>query len=348
MDKQQVFKNLVENAISYLEKSEREFSGEPKYSLIHFCSAVELFLKARLMAEHWGLMASDIRKARWNEFASGEVNTVGMDEAITRLSQFADDAPNEAQAKAFENVRKYRNKLIHFYLEEQRDEQRFRETIAAKQCVAWYHLHYLVVSTWKEVFRDFTYRIHACDAKMRERRQYLEARYEQIRPSLKEFCSLGIPITDCPSCGFVTFGRLDYALTKHSRPIIKTSCPVCGFYSTRFNVVCPSCAEAECISPETLNECVNCGKRIDEMYIREKLERVEFGLRNGEGHADIHCGYCGYLGSVFPVGPSHLLCGNCLKMFTLDDALQCRRCGDFQIDLQPSIFDLCLACSGTY
>jgi len=40
-----LFKSLVENAIDFLKKSVAEIKKSPKYSVINFYSAVEIFLK---------------------------------------------------------------------------------------------------------------------------------------------------------------------------------------------------------------------------------------------------------------------------------------------------------------
>ena len=53
------FERLVENALDFLVCAIEEFQVAPKYSVIHFSAAVELFLKARLMAEHWSLVVMD-------------------------------------------------------------------------------------------------------------------------------------------------------------------------------------------------------------------------------------------------------------------------------------------------
>ena len=58
----ELFVSLVRNAIDFLKKSVDELEGSPKYSVIHFCSAIELFLKARLLVEHWTLIIIDINK----------------------------------------------------------------------------------------------------------------------------------------------------------------------------------------------------------------------------------------------------------------------------------------------
>ena len=52
MNQRILLERLVENAMDFLHRSIDEFSEHPKFSVIHFHAAVELFLKARLMAEH--------------------------------------------------------------------------------------------------------------------------------------------------------------------------------------------------------------------------------------------------------------------------------------------------------
>jgi hypothetical protein len=51
-----MFNSVVENALDFLKQSILELKKSPKYSVIHFCAAIELFLKARLMLEHWTLI----------------------------------------------------------------------------------------------------------------------------------------------------------------------------------------------------------------------------------------------------------------------------------------------------
>ena len=50
-----------------MHKSIGQLDTAPKYAVINFCSAVELFLKARLLAEHWSLIITDIDKTPFIE-----------------------------------------------------------------------------------------------------------------------------------------------------------------------------------------------------------------------------------------------------------------------------------------
>ena len=49
-----IFDSLTRNAFDFLERGIAEFDKTPKYSVIHFCAAVEMLLKARLMKEQRG------------------------------------------------------------------------------------------------------------------------------------------------------------------------------------------------------------------------------------------------------------------------------------------------------
>jgi hypothetical protein len=56
------FDSVVDNAIDFLRQALDELETKPKYSVIHFCASIELFLKARLMLEHWSLISEEPQK----------------------------------------------------------------------------------------------------------------------------------------------------------------------------------------------------------------------------------------------------------------------------------------------
>jgi hypothetical protein len=67
---------IVNNGFDFFRKSLAEFDAEPKFSVIHFFAAVELFLKARLMAEHWSLVVS--KDPSWEGFERGDFKSVTL------------------------------------------------------------------------------------------------------------------------------------------------------------------------------------------------------------------------------------------------------------------------------
>jgi hypothetical protein len=73
------FDSLVQNAIEFLKRSLKELEKGPKYSVIDFCTALELFLKARLFKEHWALVVAKIEDAKIQSFKSGDFQSVTVD-----------------------------------------------------------------------------------------------------------------------------------------------------------------------------------------------------------------------------------------------------------------------------
>jgi len=81
MTQDDIFSSLTLNAFDFLGRGIEEFDKAPKYSVIHFCAAVEMLLKARLMKEHWSLIVSRPDQAKLHSFIAGDFTSVTMNEA---------------------------------------------------------------------------------------------------------------------------------------------------------------------------------------------------------------------------------------------------------------------------
>ena len=47
--------HILQNAFDFLRTAIGQIYEQPKYSVINFCAAIELILKAKLVNEHWSL-----------------------------------------------------------------------------------------------------------------------------------------------------------------------------------------------------------------------------------------------------------------------------------------------------
>ena len=103
------FTDLVNNALDFFTRSIDEFSTHPKYSVIHLSSAVELFLKARLLLEHWTVILEKPDKADHKAFERGDFRSVGIKEAIKRLDRIADVRLSKQERHCLETIEKHRN-----------------------------------------------------------------------------------------------------------------------------------------------------------------------------------------------------------------------------------------------
>ena len=110
---QEPFDSLVRSALDFAEKAARQIKTAPKYAVIHLATAIELFLKARLVKEHWALAVSRPEKASIASFRSGAFHSVGLDEAVERLRNIVGEAISRDEETCFRQLRDHRNKLVH-------------------------------------------------------------------------------------------------------------------------------------------------------------------------------------------------------------------------------------------
>jgi hypothetical protein len=90
MTKDELFARLIENALDFLNRAIEEFKTHPKYSIIHFYAAAELFLKARLLHEHWSLVV--LKDPDRQKFEAGDFLSVPFAVACERLHKVAQSA----------------------------------------------------------------------------------------------------------------------------------------------------------------------------------------------------------------------------------------------------------------
>src|SRR5580692_9295677 len=109
MDKNELFESLGGNALDFLTRSANDLKTSPKSSVINFYSAVELFVKARLLHEHWTLIVGSRQPADYDKFLVGDFVSVTLDEAADRLDKAVKSGLTDQERKAFQDVAKHRN-----------------------------------------------------------------------------------------------------------------------------------------------------------------------------------------------------------------------------------------------
>lgn len=85
--------------------------------VIHFYTAVELFLKARLLAEHWSLVVAKRQDPDLTRFELGDFQSVTLDEAADKLDKVLQSPLSSAELSQFRNMAKHRNRMVHFFHE---------------------------------------------------------------------------------------------------------------------------------------------------------------------------------------------------------------------------------------
>ena len=336
-----MFDKLVSNAIDFLRRSVADLEESPKYSVIHFCSAIEIFLKARLMLEHWSLIVAKPERADLAKFRSGDFQSVGINEAIERLSKIANEELTIEEKRCFDQIREHRNKLIHFFHPNYAGKPDCTTiyNVVAEQCKGWFYLHRLLIGRWRNDFHRYLSSIKELDQLMHRQREFLRAKFEALLPEIEKEKRNGIIFSRCFFCGFEANKEKDII-----EPLILTECLVCKVRSNQLKLPCPKCGSDICVIELGEGECEACGTQIDIEYLIDKFGELERPGDPESRHA--YCSECEYVGqpSVIPFG-EEWLCLNCLTVHNYTG--YCEWCGAFVIgDLADSFLEGCVMCDG--
>jgi Apea-like HEPN len=138
MNNSEIFDSLLKNAIDFLKNSVSEVKKKPKYSVIRFCSSIELLFKSRLLIEDWALVFPDPKKANREDLINGSFYSIGMGKLINRIECITEENFSKHEKEVFKKVRDRRNKIVHFfnseYVEKPADNVIY--DIVAEQCQA--------------------------------------------------------------------------------------------------------------------------------------------------------------------------------------------------------------------
>ncbi len=329
MKKEQMLDRLVNNALGFLSKAISELEEYPKYSVIHFYSAVELLLKARLMAEHWTLVVTRRQDPDWEKFISGDFQSVSLREAADRLSKVVRSGLSERELKAFEDVGKHRNRMVHFYHEAHAGEENneLRQRILKQQLVAWHFLNRLLVVRWKEVFETWSGRIADTDKALRQLHDFLQVVFEDVSPKIEELKGRGIQVDKCPSCGFMSHAHV------HGRDsIYEVKCLVCDLAERCLEIQCPKCNDGARVvfRNEGFSTCDSCNKEFEPEDVADILiddDAARRALGDGDDSWDRgNCSVCGGYHIVVRTENEEYVCACC---FEVSEWLErCKWCND--------------------
>ena len=168
-----MFHSVARNAFDFLQHAVTKLEENPKYSLISFVSAVELFLKARLLLEHWSLVFENPGDANVTKFRNGDFVSVTMDEAVRRLKGIVGLGLIRAEIECFGQLRVHRNRLVHFCDTDSGATSTLVQQVASDQCKGWLYLHRLLTEKWAEDFEPYEEQIGDIHQSMKQQRRFL-------------------------------------------------------------------------------------------------------------------------------------------------------------------------------
>jgi len=337
--------SLIDNAFDFLEKGISEFEHEPKYSVINFCAAVELLLKARLVHEHWSLVVVTPPHPNIASFRTGDFKSITFTDIIPRIEAVIGETIPKDAIRAFSNLAKHRNKMIHFFHEAHADETKKQlEEIVREQCTGWFYLRRLL-EKWDNVFSAYTERINAVNARMKKHQVYLNEVFVRISPELEIERKKGAIFAECRNCSFEAAEEF-----KKTEYLHDYKCLVCLFADTIINIPCTAenCTNIIGCNMETGIDIMKCkdGHEVTREEISNLLDTSPATYDNHTNHVTKNCVMCGERGDVVEHG-DYFVCVDCF--FITDDIEYCKWCDEGEIgggDLENSYYHGCNFCYG--
>jgi hypothetical protein len=337
----EMFERLVENALCFMRQALDDLETRPKYSVINFYAAIELFLKARLLHEHWSLTVS--KDPDWNNFVSGDFMSVNFEQARDRLDKVVRSGIDDKTRKRFDAIRKHRNRMVHFFHNNATDNT---EAIAIEQLNAWYELNRLLLKQWAEVFSPWFDEFIVIDNALAKHRGFLKARFDALVPQLNNLRLAGTKIVKCPYCSFeaaVIEAVMEPEGLQYAR------CQVCECGGELLDVCCPKCGNVSPLYGEDDGcfECDHCHYELKDKQLTKYLD--ESAASEDNYFADVvpaDCGSCGGIETVVLYG-GRLLCINCLEVVEPGLLVKCDFCGTGRTgNFEDSDFRGCGRCDG--
>jgi len=339
---EEMFDSVVKNAIDFLKRSIEELEDSPKYSVINFYAAIELFLKARLMLEHWALVITKSDQADYQKFLEGDFHSVSMEDALKRLSNIANEDLSRKERECFSQIRGHRNKLVHFFHPDYTNipNAGTLQSVVAEQCKGWYHLHKLLTTRWSNCFNKYTLEIEEVDQLMHEHREFLRAKFDLLLPTIEDGKRNGTTFTVCFACGFDSCKEQEVQAL-----LTDIYCLVCEIKMTTVKAKCPNCKNPLYVQELGEGECAYCHEEINFGDLTSQFDNRSMSDRLIE-EALAYCSECEHTNgpTVTELGDKWL----CLYCHAIhEDAGKCEWCGSFVTgNLEDSLWSGCVICDG--
>lgn len=335
------FDQVVTNSIDFFNASIRDFKKWPKYSVINFCSGLELALKARLLKEHWSLIVKRPEEAALLRFQNGDFVSVAIDDSIKRLVNVGNETFSIAETKCFERLRDHRNKVVHFCHNaySSNPDSKLLEEVAAEQCMAWCYLHRKLTGAWFEYFKKHRKAIKRLDKKLHGHRAFLKAKFATLKSDIEKEEANGVEYRDCLACGCHS-ARMSTVV----EPVRQIECSVCGTRDTFLRIICSKCEGPSAIDDMASAACQNKNCRAN-ISLADVMEEYAPSPRPGDPEdGSYYCGYCEHPEKSATTLGDRYFCFWCKQWF--DIVTQCEHCGGSLVGFDEigGVFSGCFMC----
>jgi hypothetical protein len=261
--KEELFDGLVRNALGFVHTSIDHLQKKPKNAIVDLYTAIELFLKARLMAEHWTLMLAKPETGDLQNLAVGDFLSVYLDDALKRIGSILGDKIETPAAENFKALGEHRNQIVHFAHSGMDDLGATQAGVIVEAWASWHYLYGLLTGPWKAVFEPYSAELHVLNQRMMRQGEFIKARFEILQSQIEIQKKKGREIMACGRC------KMTAAIVGENHQWgIDYSCMVCGVDDTALvscdaELPCPGCGTPFKFFQGDVHNCPQCAHPID-------------------------------------------------------------------------------------
>lgn len=274
-----------------------------KYSLLHLLSGIELVLKSRLYIENWTYIFSSMDKADKTKFVTGDFVSVECSNCTERLERLCNIKISADDKNTFDELRKSRNQVEHFYSTEsaQALESKINKALTA------------IIQFIKSNYEEFV-SPSIVDLRKNEMKALSDTEKKYIEDINTVLADLSLHHKDA----------LDLALKRTENILAPGEL-----------MICPDCGENTLVinDDEADNRChcyfcnyIDSGENVSRKYLSKILHLEEYSIvRNGGEYPLFTCPDCGK-DSFVKINNSYV-CFSCRMMYNEDEIRKCEECG---------------------
>ena len=114
LDSESFGQRILKNSLTFLSDGIQQIESNTSQSIVNFWIGVELFIKSILVEEHWSLIVKDTSRVNHKDFENGDFVSIDFAHSIKLLENVFDIALEKRTKRAFDIIRKHRNRIVHF------------------------------------------------------------------------------------------------------------------------------------------------------------------------------------------------------------------------------------------
>jgi len=336
------FGSLVKNGIDFLEKAISELRTEPKHSVINFYTAVEIFLKAPLVLDHWSLVVAGGDRNR-EKYESGDFVSVSFEDSCKLLASALKKGLKKEAKEAFDKVRKHRNRMVHFFHSASSTAE--TESIRLEQAEAWFELNKFVTHDYAEAFAPFIRDFRRMEHRLSATQHYAGVKFTNLKPKIDGMTKGETVFGVCARCNQCSSEMR--SIDPNLPELTQHYCHVCLDQRTELAIACPSCGDLnQFLEPATDFKCGACNHLVPEGdSIYELLDQSSYGKDDYlDADTPANCDECQGFHTVGEYKNKYL-CTSCFSPF--EQLYRCDYCNDACTEeREESYYSGCEHCGG--